>query len=572
MEDLLQSISNAGIKTDAEKQPDMTAAPSYRGNFGFYHITADNWETVIIKGVFKGNIRHISGECPFSDRKMNELAQMLSDVERCLRRPAKTYVHNNDETFYVCRIEAEKYIPLPSDARDFEIKAPLTPVEESLGRSSATNEKHLFIKSPFASVFNETLSPYAFSVIEAMPDVLNPLFMSADMKTLSPSIKTIFNRILMNSANIETILSAFYAKPDFFYLNFLPSIYKTIKKPSADVPKISALRLAEGELENTVEDIEKTAQNLTQETLFNDEFFEIPALSVMAWQIASIGMWLSFTEFMKASGLEHEDAMRHIYKTREGGLLRYNGKIMPVLDPAATPVKLHAMDIPSVEVEKMYAKLPSMKRLVLSKGKYASLLSNAHKSLDNADKVYLTVSKLVMKVRSILLETGKKQVENRVLTDENDIFFFEHKEIQNIVSDSFFGNAPFTLNFRRWQSSRFASACLPGYLYEKDVENYKEIAEKQMSKSLAEKQIPCLSFFHSQIETDNFICKYGFNIADIKDTEKADIVITESASIFSYIAQYCAMTDKPLYTGARFSPLLTKDKKIRTGTDSIIII
>lgn len=572
MEDLLQSISNAGIKTDAEKQPDMTAAPSYRGNFGFYHITADNWETVIIKGVFKGNIRHINGECPFSDRKMNELAQMLSDVERCLRRPAKTYVHNNDETFYVCRVEAEKYIPLPSDARDFEIKAPLTPVEESLGRSSATNEKHLFIKSPFASVFNETLSPYAFSVIEAMPDVLNPLFMSADMKTLSPSLKTMFNRILMNSANVETILSAFYAKPDFFYLNYLPSIYKTIKKPSADVPKISALRLADSELDNTLEDIERTAQNLSQESLFNDEFFEIPALSVMSWQIAAVSMWHSFTEFMKSTGLEHEDAMRHIYKTRKGGLLRYEGEIMPVLDPAVKPVAIKAMDIPSTEADVVYSSLPSMKRLMLSKGKYTSLLSNVHKALDDGDKVYLTLSKLVMNIRGILLETGKQQVENRVLADKNDIFFFEHKEIQNIVSDSFYGNASFTLNFRRWQSSRFASVCLPGYLYEKDVENYKEIAEKQMSKSMTDKQIPCLSFFHKDIETDNFVCRCGFNIADVRDAEKADIVITESASVFSYIAQYCAVTDKPLYTGARFSPLLLNGKKTRTGRDSITMI
>lgn len=567
MEDILQSISNAGIKTDAEKQPDIHAAPSYRGNFGFYHIISGDWETLIVKGVFKGNIRHISGICPFDDRKLNELAQVLSDVERCLRRPAKTHIYNNEGTFYVCGAEAMDYIPLPPDARDFEIKSPLTPVEESLGRSSGTNEKHLFIKSPFSSLLNETISPYAFSIIEAMPDILSPLFMSADIKTLSPSLKPFFCRIFMNCANVETILSAFYAKADFFYLNYLPSIYKTIKKPSFDVPKVSALHLADGELTNTIEDIERTADSMTESSLFSDEFFEIPALSVMAWEIAAIGIWQTFTEFMKSTGLDYEDAMRHIYKTRSGGLLRFDGEIMPVLDPAAKPLTLSPLNIPCEPADAMYAKLPSMKRLMLSKNKFSTLLAACHKALDDTDRVYLALSKLIMKIRETLLETGRRLVENRVLTDANNIFFFEHKEIQNIIADSFYGNVPFTLNFRRWQSSRFASACLPGYLYEKDVESYKEIAEKQISKSLAEKQIPCLSFFHRPLETDNFICRYGFSIADVKEAESADVVIAESASLFSYIAQYCAVTDKPLYTGARFSPLLTDGKKIRTGTD-----
>jgi len=572
MEDILQSISNAGIKTDAEKQPDIFSTPSYRGNFGFYHISSEDWETLIVKGVFKGNIRRISGECPFDDRKLNELAQTLSDVERCLRRPAKTNIYNNDGTFYVCSAEALSYMPLPADARDFDIKSPLTPVEESLGRSSGTNEKHLFIKSPFASLFNETISPYAFSIIEAMPDVMNPLFMSADIKTLSPSVKPFFCRILMNSANVETILSAFYAKADFFYLNYLPSIYKTIKKPSFDVPKISALHLAEGELENTIEDIERTADNMTSETLFNDEFFEIPALSAMAWEIAVINMWHAFTEFMKSTGLDYEDALRHIYKTRSGGLLRYDGEIMPVLDPAAKPVTLKPLNLPCESAETMHGKLPSMKRLMLTKGKYAALLAACHKTLDDTDKVYLALSKLIMKIRETLLATGRGLVENRVLTDENDVFYFEHKEIQNIVADSFYGNIPFTLNFRRWQSSRFASVCLPGYLYEKDVENYKDIAEKQMTKSEKDGTIPCMAFFHRELETDNFVCRHGFSIADIKDAQQADIVIAEGASLFSYIAQFCAATDKPLYTGARFASLLTKDKKIKTGNDFLTMI
>lgn len=571
MENLLESITNAGIKTDSEATPELTCAPSYLGNFGFYHIKAEKWESVIVKGVFKGNIRHLNDQCPYDDRKMNELAQILSDVERCLRRPAKTYIYNNEGTFHVCSAEAESYIRLPDDARDFRIKAPLTPVEESLGKSSGANEKNLFIKSPFSSLFNETLSPYAYSIFEAMPEIISPLFMSADMKTVSPSIKSFFGRIYLNSANIETIMSAFYAKPDFFYLNFLPSIYKTIKKPSLDTPKMSALRLAEGELANTIEDIERTAESLTESLLFDNEFFELPALSVMAFEIAAVGLWHTFTEFMKATGLEYEDALRHIYKTRKGCLLRHEGEVMPVLDPAAEPVVLKPVTIEPVQPDDMYAKLPSVKRLLLSKGKYIALLSAAHKALEDADSVFLALSKLVLQVRRVLLETGNRLVENCILTDASDVFFFEHKELQNIIGDSFYGNVPFTLNFRRWQSARFASVCLPGYLYEKDVENYKEIAEKQITKSKTDKTIPCTSLFHRELETDNFICRHGFNLGNIKDAQDADAVVAESASLFSCITQYCAMSDKPLYTGARFAALLTKDKQIKTGAELLTI-
>jgi len=572
MEEILNSISSAGIKTDPEKQANITALPSYKGNFGFYHVKGEDWETVIIKGVFKDNLRNVKGKCMIPDRKMNELAQTLSDVERCLRKPASVQICFTDDSFFVCAAEEGSYTKLADDARDFSIRFPLTPVEESLGRSSSISEKHLFSRSPFFSVFGEILSPYAYSLFEAMPDVFSPLFMSADIKTHSPSVKTIFGRVLMNSANVETIMSAFYTKPDFFYLNYLPSIYKSIKKPVLDVPKISVLKLAPDELNNTIEDIDRVTNSLDEAALFDNEFLEVPMLGVMAWEIAVINIWHAFTEFAKATGLGHEDVMRHIYKTRKGGLLRYEGEIMPRLDPACEPVVLEPLEIPSEDADGFYGSLSSMKRLMFSKVKYTALLDHAHKALDDADRVYLSLSGLASKMRSVLLSTADRLVENRMLTDRNDIFLLEHKEIQNLINDSFYGNITFTLNFRRWQGSRFASVCLPAYLYEKDVENYKDIAEKQMGKSLNDKTIPCLAFFHRPTETANFACRYGFSIADVKEAVKADVVVAESASVFSYIAQYCTIADKPLYTGARFAPLLVRDKKLKTGTDSLTII
>lgn len=570
MENLLSQLSDAGIKTDGEQTPNITAKSSYRSNFGFYHIYSDGWELIFLKGVFKGHIRRLKGECPIEEKKLNELAQILSDSERCLRHPADVGLIHNGEHFIICRAEKQTQPFIARDCRDTRIPSPLTPVEASLGKHIGINDKHLFAKSPFASMFGETLSPFAYSLAESMPDIINPLFMGSTIKTYSPSIKPLFGRLYMNISNADVITSAFKVSPDFFYMNFLPSVYKNLKKPTSDVPNLSVLNLKDEEITSALDDIKSSAASLTREEMLSDSFFELTALCVMAWEMSYLTMWQAFTEILKLTG-DAETAMKHAYKTRIGGLLTTDMLVMPFLDPAYEPVRLCPLRFEAIPAEELYKSLTPSRRLLTSKAKYIEKLTKMHTALDRMDDTFTAVSSLVMKIREILIDTAKGMIEKSIIKDESDIFYLEYKEIKNIVNDEFYGNIPFTLNFRKWQNHRQGALCLPPYLYEKDVENLSTITEKQMDTSMSANSIPCMSYFHKLMKTDNYICRNSFGIGDIKVIANYDAVIAESASIFSYVAQFCTIMEKPLYTGARFSRLLTEGRTIETAEDFIKI-
>ncbi len=570
MESLIQKISDAGIRTDETLKADITALPQYLGSFGFFHLKAEKWETVLVKGVFKGNIRKIRGETPYEDKILNELAQTLADIERCLRQPAEVRLTHDGEHFIIVSAETRKQPFIPKDARNFHIPSPLTPVEASLGRNAGINEKHLFAKSPFASFIGETLSPFANSLMENLTDVINPLFMSSAIKTHSPSIKLLYGRMYMNITNADTITSAFYAKPDFFYMNFLPAVFRTIAKPSYDIPNLSVLDINDGEFDEALTDISKAAQELTRETLFSEDFMQTAALCFMTWEMAYLKLWQSFTELLRLVR-DTDTAMRHLYKTKPGCVLSEAQELMPSFDPAHEPAGFTIPEHTAIQPEDMFKTLPSAKRMLTSKAKYIKILSEAHKALDDLDRVFLSASALTLKVRTLVLELGADMVENQILTDPNDVFYLEYTEIKNIADDSFYGNIPFTLNFRKWQNHRQSSLCMPAYLFEKDVENIPEIVKNQIEKSENTKSIPCQSFFHKEQTTENYICRNSFFISDIQMAEGKEAVIAESASVFSYIARYCAVTDTPLYTGARYAALLTRDKKITFEKDSLKI-
>lgn len=571
MSDILQQITDAGIRTDGEKTPVLKALPQYRNNYGFYHIVADKWELVFIKGVYRDNIRALKGKADITDKKLNELAQMLSDAERCLRRPATVMLAHEEDMFYIVSAETTDMPFLSADMRNPQIPQPVTSVELSLGKSAEASGKHLFSRNPFSSLFGDTVSPFAYSVLEALPEIMNPLFMSAEIKTHAPSIKTFFGRVYMNMTNFETIMSAFYTKADTMYLNFIPAIYNKLEKPSFEIPKLSALKMSDEEIVQTMDELEADAVAMDQSVLLSEKFVEAIGLSVMTWEMIYICLWHSFAKIHKALGTDIDGTLRHVYKTCPAGILNNSGSIMPYFDPAFAPVEMKSAEIETLPCEEMHKTLPASKRILLSKGRYAELMADFHKYISMRDRMYLIMSKTAESVRNILLKAAEKLLNDNIINEKNDIFFFEMKEINNIINDEFFGNIPFTLNFRRWQTARFGAMCLPNYLFEKDVRECMDIAEKQIEGSKEHKNIPCVSFFHRDTETNDYLCSSGVPPAETFMAKGRDAVITESASLFSHIMQYCAATDTPLYTGARFAPLLIKGQKIKTGKDHIAI-
>jgi len=572
MSELLTKIEEAGIRVyKGDATSTLTVLPHYMNNGGFFHIKTESWETVFVKGVYKDNIRHIKGESPYDTRKLNELAQTLSDVERALRQPAILTIYFDEElTYHVVKAEPFEHTAFVKDRRNPSIPSPITKVEKSLGKGDMTYDKHLFSKSPFAEIFPETLSPLTMSLSTGMPDVFNPLFISSSIKTQSPSINLLFGRLYMNVANIETIVSTFSQPTDFFMLNYAQSIFKTIKKPSIGIPNDSDLQIGDEEILEAIRDIKESTSQIKPEDIYSESFIELIALSVMTWEMVFIRLWKSFTQVHKLIGKDIGDTLQHIYMTRSDSILNTDFEsFQHFFDPAFAPSRVEGCNLSHTSMEDMYKSFPAGKRLTTNKGKYVERIANAHKYLHMRDELYIAISELTKTLRNILLSTGEQLIANSMITDVNDIFYLEMSEIKNIIGDEFYGNLPFTINFRKWQNSRFAAICLPYNIYEKDVENADSIASSQIEKSRSEKKIPAMSFFHKELSTKDYSASISYQLCDLKGLENKDAVIAESAGLFSFLTEYCAVKGKPLYTGARFANLLLQDQIITTAENSI---
>jgi len=573
MDDLLKNLTEIGLKT-ADKKPAeaeiIKASPHYRGNPGFFHFSAENWEAVTLKGVYKDNIRMMRGSDNIDKKTLNSLSQMCADAERNQRKPLTMELFVDQGTVFLYHAEHTPAQPEKTDSRDFYIKSPVTPVEKSLAKTDTANYKHLFNKNAFSEIFPETLSPLAMSLASAMPDVMNPLFMSSSIKTHSPSLKLVFGRLYLNISNAETIISAFYQKPDFFLMNFCPNIFKKIKKPSFGIPNDRDIKITDEEILETIKDIKETTDSAAPDDIFTDEFLELTALCFMAWEMVYIRLWKSFTDFHKFLGKSMDEAVVHIYKTRKDSILQKPfHSICEIFDPSVVPVSIEGLNLDRTDADEMYKKIPAAKRITLSKSKYMSKLENAHRYLEMRDSLYTSAAMLTEKMRTVLCGIGDDLVKNSVLTSSDDIFYFELKEIYKILHDEYFGNIPFTISFRKWQNARFSALCLPHSLYEKDVETADTISARQIEHSLKEKTVPVFSFFHKDMTTDRFSALPSHSLSSLYGLEDCGCVISESASIFSFAAEYCAVMDKPLYTGGRFASLILKGKNITTGKESI---
>jgi hypothetical protein len=570
MNNIIQKLKDAGLKTAEEPYKlKLTVSPCYNDNFGFFHVTADDWSLIFLKGVFKDNIRMLNGDCKIEGKKLNELAQLASDAEKCLKSLLTLYVSmNSDDKFFIFDATLYEYPAKKQDKRDYHIPKPLTSVEMSLAKSDFCPDRYLFIQQPFTEIFPDVLSPFMMSVVSKVPDILNPLFMSSSIKTLSPSIKMLYGRVYMNMTNAQTVIPAFYQKSDFFLANFAQNPFLKLTKPVFDTPDDKDIKVSDSEIEEALKDISTAIDSLSAEDMFTEDFYELPALIAMAWEMVYIRLWKSFTIAHKMLGKSIDDTLRHIYKTRADSLLCFENRLHTKSDPSCEASLIPPLCPERLSMDELYNSLPAMKKLSLSRVKYSGKISEAHKYLHMRDELYVLISSFVGKLKGFLTDYSAKMVSDNMLSNADDIFCFEVGELKNIMQDEYFGNIPFTVNFRKWQNERYKALCMPYYVYEKDIENSFDLSQRQIEKYLHSRQIPCISLFHREIQTSEYAAAQAFDLKRLSDIGECEAVIAESASFFSYAAEYCAVKEIPLYTGVRYAGILL-NSGIKTAKNSI---
>lgn len=598
MEDMLKKIEELGIKVmnpseNGEfayegKNYDMpaetlviTLETVYEDNAGLVGLFCGDFCAVLLKGVYKDFVRLIEGEPVIEPARMVKLAETAVNIEKGLDTPVRIGVLlAGDDKRYVFRAEeirpADK---LKYDRRLSKVPAALSSVEYTLSQNEGVPEKTLYGRGMLSGVFPETLSPFALSLAKTVPDLFNPLMISVNVKTSSPSLACICGKPFINTANIGHICTTAGTTQDYYLLNYAPWIYVKNTKSSFSHPDLKIFAINDEEIKEGIEDI-KSAE-ITKEFLFSENFTEFLALCAMTTQLIHMKTWEAFTRCY-ALLKDTETLLKFVFLTREKSLLDSPFDMPPFLDPIYPSIKSEVRrTFKHADFDGLFASLPASKRFLLNKDKLRRSVSELHSCLDLRDEITSAAFGVSASLHRLLLTFGNEMLEGRLIKNAADVFAFDLSDLKNFYNDEYYGNIPVTLWFKKWQGERTAAQFVPYDIYEKDISEIPSIVKKMLSKKQTE--IPCISFCHEDYE--------GLGCAPVHLTDKlTDIalvrnlppamlhcldgcraVVTDTAPLFSYLTEYCIRTGTPLYAGIRFAGLIADGKRIKLCGDKIEI-
>lgn len=556
----------------------------YEGNAGFIKVESGDFTAVLLKSVFKDFITIISGTPNIDPLVMVKIAETALAIEKEVGTPVRVGLFAADNsTRYVFQAET---LPLPDnelqERRLINFNACFTKTEYSLAQTSEASGGYLYGRGALSGFFPETVSPFTESYLKDLTQLFNPLPMSVNIKTLSPSLSTICGKVFNNTTALEPICETTGTSDSYYLLNYLPWHYLKSNKHVFKVPNLKVFAIDDAEIAENLDELRQTATSkLTEDMITNGGLIEIFALFAMTAQLVQLKLWESSTKFL-ASLNDIETMLKFVYLTREKSLLDEELNMPPYLDPMYPPMKLSiAKPFLKADFAELFAALPLTKRLLIGKQKLYEQLVDIHKCLDLKDDYTKSLFALVGNIHSLIMEKGNKMVEGRHIKMASDIFAFEMADMSRFLKNNFYGNVQSNLYSKNIKWERSKAQLMPYDIFERDIDNIAHISARVSAK--IPKEVPCLSFFHKDYtgqgkspvklndQLEDIALITNFSPVLLASLDKCKAVVTDTAPLFSYLTEYCTRTNTPLYTGVRFAGLFYKDRKIHLTKESIKI-
>ena len=557
------------------KGTDIKIYPHYNNNFGFFTACIDDIKFIILKGQYSDNIRYISGKPSFNNAEYNILIDALFKAERVAGSPVKMTVFLTDDECFIkeAEIVEETY---KYDMRDYTIPRPLASSEYSESKSRIYDEEIILSSGYFGSFFPQVSSYFTTSIFNDLLDILNPLFVSCNLKTLSPSVVPVDGRIYINMTAYEKMMHTIGLNKSLYRRVFSPNLFLKMGVSKLDKLNRSFFPVTYDEIKEVVDSLKVTASKINMQNVTEKSFYDYPVQFAIVYEYITIefmnNLSTLLTKFKNISII-----LNAIYKTRENSIF-YNEEEMVLPEFLDFSSKYESVKFnvdKKVENIKVYLKsLPFFSR----KSKLKKAVKNMHKLLDLRDELYLAASNFIVNSNKALLKAGELGVSKGKLNHTNEIFELDHDEVRRLTYDTLFGETKELTAFRKWRSKRYAAQLMPPEIYAYDLSDTAHIAEDMI---LRYKDTEAFAVYglnrincKGKIETDltlndyqdKIIAAYNLPITKLNNYKNAKGLILENVSPLSYTCEYAILNNIPLWTGIRFAPLFLKNVVIEKNT------
>ena len=557
------------------KGTDIKIYPHYNNNFGFFTACIDDIKFIILKGQYSDNIRYISGKPSFNNAEYNILIDALFKAERVAGSPVKMTVFLTDDECFIkeAEIVEETY---KYDMRDYTIPRPLASSEYSESKSRIYDEEIILSSGYFGSFFPQVSSYFTTSIFNDLLDILNPLFVSCNLKTLSPSVVPVDGRIYINMTAYEKMMHTIGLNKSLYRRVFSPNLFLKMGVSKLDKLNRSFFPVTYDEIKEVVDSLKVTASKINMQNVTEKSFYDYPVQFAIVYEYITIefmnNLSTLLTKFKNISII-----LNAIYKTRENSIF-YNEEEMVLPEFLDFSSKYESVKFnvdKKVENIKVYLKsLPFFSR----KSKLKKAVKNMHKLLDLRDELYLAASNFIVNSNKALLKAGELGVSKGKLNHTNEIFELDHDEVRRLTYDTLFGETKELTAFRKWRSKRYAAQLMPPEIYAYDLSDTAHIAEDMI---LRYKDTEAFAVYglnrincKGKIETDltlndyqdKIIAAYNLPITKLNNYKNAKGLVLENVSPLSYTCEYAILNNIPLWTGIRFAPLFLKNVVIEKNT------
>ena len=557
------------------KGTDIKIYPHYNNNFGFFTACIDDIKFIILKGQYSDNIRYISGKPSFNNAEYNILIDALFKAERVAGNPVKMTVFLTDDECFIKEAElVEEYNKY--DMRDYTIPRPLATSEYAESKSRIYDEEVILSSGYFGSFFPQVSSYFTTSIFNDLLDILNPLFVSCNLKTLSPSVVPVDGRIYINMTAFEKMMHTIGLNKSLYRRVFSPNLFLKMGISKLDKLNRSFFPVTYDEIKEVVDSLKVTASRINLQNITEKSFYDYPVQFAIVYEYITIefmnNLSILLSKFKNISII-----LNAIYKTRENSIFyREEEMILPdFLDFSSDYESVKFNVDKKVENIKIHLKsLPFFSR----KSKLKKAIKNMHKLLDLRDELYLAASAFIINSNKALLKTGELGVSKGKLNNKSEIFSLDHDEIRRLTFDTLFGETKELTAFRKWRNKRYAAQLMPPEIYAYDLSDTAHIAEDMILRYKDTEafavyglnRINCKGKVETDLTLDDYqdkiIAAYNLPITKLNNYKNAKGLVLENVSPLSYACEYAVLNNIPLWTGIRFAPLFLKNIEIEKNT------
>lgn len=557
------------------KGTDIKIFPHYNNNFGFFTACIDDIKFIILKGQYSDNIRYISGKPSFNNAEYNILIDALFKAERVAGNPVKMTVFLTDDECFIKEAElVEEYNKY--DMRDYTIPRPLATSEYAESKSRIYDEEVILSSGYFGSFFPQVSSYFTTSIFNDLLDILNPLFVSCNLKTLSPSVVPVDGRIYINMTAFEKMMHTIGLNKSLYRRVFSPNLFLKMGISKLDKLNRSFFPVTYDEIKEVVDSLKVTASRINLQNITEKSFYDYPVQFAIVYEYITIefmnNLSILLSKFKNISLI-----LNAIYKTRENSIFYREEEMMlpDFLDFSSDYESVKFNVEKKVENIKIHLKsLPFFSR----KSKIKKAVKNMHKLLDLRDELYLAASAFIINSNKALLKTGELGVSKGKLNNKSEIFSLDHDEIRRLTFDTLFGETKELTAFRKWRNKRYAAQLMPPEIYAYDLSDTAHIAEDMILRYKDTEafavyglnRINCKGKVETDLTLDDYhdkiIAAYNLPITKLNNYKNAKGLVLENVSPLSYVCEYAVLNNIPLWTGIRFAPLFLKNIVIEKNT------